>query len=117
MASITFEGPNPLNPAETSKTVLSVPDELLLSVVEAGCTINGYQFTINETDNGKLVYNKDGSISQIANPVGPGTFIIQKTIEVWKSWVVSHKNRLAEIERAKQVQEETEDLMSQIEIK
>lgn len=80
MASITFEGPNALNLAERSTAVASYPDEAAMATVQALCSLNGYQPVI------------DGA----PNPVGPGTFAIQRIMQFCRDAVVLYQSQQAQ---------------------
>lgn len=81
MASITFEGLDPTDPSGQSRSAskVSMPDEVMLLAVEAICVAYKYQPT---------VLNDGGET--IANPVGPGTFAIQKIVDFCTDHVQSY---------------------------
>lgn len=91
MASITFTGPNPVNPSEQSTVVVNMPDELLMMTVNAICNRYGYQTQIS-----------DGAGNLILNPEGPGTFTIRKTMDFYKENVLEYTQEVA----ARQAKEE-----------
>lgn len=91
MASITFTGPNPINPTEESTVIVNMPDELLMMTVNAICNKYGYSPTVtNETG------------ETIPNPEGPGTFTIRKTMDFYKENVLEYTQEVA----ARQAKEE-----------
>ncbi len=90
MASITFEGPNPLSPAERSETTAKFSDETMLATVEAICHSYGYSFTVK---------NEQGE--DTPNPTGPGTFAIEKILAFCRDTTVAfNTNRAQEVARA-----------------
>lgn len=117
MAEIKFTGPNPLDPTKESVTVLTVPDELLLKVVEATCATHGYEQTVPVIKNGQPAFNEDGTYKREPNPVGPGTFTIQKTIEWWQGIVMGYKASQDERAASAKRQEEAAEFLKDIEIK
>lgn len=91
MATITVEGPDPTNPPDGRATMqIDILDQGLLLVVQAMC--NNYKYPtmvdnpeydadIPETIDGEP--NPDYKPMQIPNPIGPGTFALQKTVGFW----------------------------------
>ena len=77
MASIRFEGPNPLNLSERSEIVVNLSDEALLAVVQAFCELEGYDPEIHS---------------------GPGIFTIQKTLDFWTQKAEYNIKRKASID-------------------
>lgn len=89
MASITFEGPNLLNPAERASTVASFSDEALGAVVQALCTAYGYQPVI------------DGE----PNPEGPGTFAINRILDFCRDHARAYATKQAQTQAVEKVAE------------
>ncbi len=94
MASITFEGPNPVNLEERSTTVVNISDEAMLMVVQALCELEGYNPELE----------------------GPGTFTIRKTVEFWTQKAEYNILRKAKLEVESTVSQQIEPLKSSITI-
>ena len=97
MATITFEGPDPTGQKPTAVSVLTVPDEMLLLAVQAACNKFGYQPTVPVLKDGEST----GEVE--ANPEGPGTFAIWRTLDTWKQWVIEDQSRIAKQAAVSQV--------------
>lgn len=80
MATITFTGPNPANPAENSTTSVEVPDAMLLGAVQSICVLRGYS---PETG------------------LGPGQFAIQQMLGWCSEQIAAYdrQSRFSEVER------------------
>lgn len=98
MATITVEGPDPTNLPDGRATMqINILDQGLLLVVQAMCNNYKYPLTVNnpeydpeipETVDGEP--NPDYKPMTIPNPVGPGTFALQKTVEFWMDHAKSY---------------------------
>jgi hypothetical protein len=89
MATLTTVGPNPLNPAEQSTAVVTMPDEVMGAVVQAICYQYNYQFYLPNPD-----YDVENleSPETIPNPEGPGSFALRMTItNFWAEIVKSYR--------------------------
>lgn len=77
MASITFEGPNALGGDERITTAVRFDDSLMLLTVQSLCANYNYQPTIRNPEFDPAADQPE----TVPNPVGPGTFAIERIMD------------------------------------
>ncbi len=99
MATITVEGPDPTNLPDGRATMqIDILDQGLLLVVQAMCTAYNYQTTVANPDFNPEKEESEDNLRNVVNPVGPGTFALQKTVDFWMDHGRAYAKKQGEVQ-------------------